>query len=170
MPKSIPATDLDVDMAICLAEYGTEVSITKHRQEAGERANAALDRITGSDVNGLLDDLPDAMMAAGWDPGGALMRYRVVSGDHSNPGREWVLRGALADARITATIGGNVDPELVLGVLRANQFPEDAIRVDAAPGGVTVTVRYLASGPGADGVAELEAQLSKLAQAEPIDD
>ena len=159
----------DVELFFSLEERGIHTGKSGRTDTgAGDRAVAERTRVSGLDqLRPLLSHLPDALRAGGWDPQKGLTAIVGPDTHDEAPGRDWSLKGAVAEARVFAeTDGRPADAEAAAATLHDPNTAERAVFFDAFAerhqGGkraVMATIRYISDGMATDGAAELAAEL-----------
>ena len=126
---------------------------------AGDRAVAEKTRISGLDqLRPMLTHIPDALRAGGWDDGKQLSAAVGPDTHDEAPGRDWSLKGAIAEARITAP-ASKPDAEAAEAALHDSNTPEDAVFFEEEPGHVVAVIRYISDGFAANASSELVVEL-----------
>ena len=125
----------------------------------GDRAVAEKTRISGLDqLRPMLTHLNDALRAGGWDDSVPL-EATVGAGTHDEaPGRDWSLKGAVAEARIVAK-AAKPDAGAAEAALHDTRTPENAVMFETEENAVVVYIRYISDGMAVDGTKELGAEL-----------
>ncbi len=125
----------------------------------GDRAIAEKTRISGLDqLRPMLTHLNDALRAGGWDDSAPLEATVGPDTHDEAPGRDWSLKGAVAEARITAR-ADKPDAEAAEAALHDSRTPEGAVMFESAEGAVVAYIRYISDGMAVDGTKELGAEL-----------
>lgn len=126
---------------------------------AGDRAVAEKTRISGLDqLRPMLTHLNDALRAGGWDDSVPLEATVGADTHDEAPGRDWSLRGAVAEARIVAK-AAKPDAGAAEAALHDTRTPENAVMFETEENAVVVYIRYISDGMAVDGTKELGAEL-----------
>ena len=127
---------------------------------AGDRAVAERSRISGLDqLRPMLTHLPDAMRAGGWDEKHAV-GVTVGPDTHDDaPGRDWSLRGAIAEAKMTVPVHGTPDHDAAEAALHDTGTSEEAVFFESEGGSLIVYIRYISDGFAANASSELAVEL-----------
>ena len=125
----------------------------------GDRAVAEKTRISGLDqLRPMLTHLNDALRAGGWDDSVPLEATVGADTHDEAPGRDWSLRGAVAEARIVAK-AAKPDASAAEAALHDTRTPENAVMFETEENAVVVYIRYISDGMAVDGTKELGAEL-----------
>lgn len=125
----------------------------------GDRAVAQKTRISGLDqLRPMLTHLNDALRAGGWDDSVPLEATVGADTHDEAPGRDWSLRGAVAEARIVAK-AAKPDAGAAEAALHDTRTPENAVMFETEENAVVVYIRYISDGMAVDGTKELGAEL-----------
>ena len=125
----------------------------------GDRAVAEKTRISGLDqLRPMLTHLNDALRAGGWDDSVPLEATVGADTHDEAPGRDWSLRGAVAEARIVAK-AAKPDAGAAEAALHDTRTPENAVMFETEENAVVVYIRYISDGMAVDGTKELGAEL-----------
>jgi hypothetical protein len=154
--------DIDTDLMVVLDEKGGTSGAagstpSTGADDAGERMIAMSGRLTGQEeLSSALHLIRQAAADSGWRGGEAQAALAEPEHTEGASGREHALHQSIADAEIL--FPGACDEKMSC---QRWGGPDDAVAVEPMQGerGSKVTVRYLASGPGASGDAELEQAL-----------
>lgn len=120
----------------------------------GDRATAERGRVGGHDrVVAAIGHVRDALRAGGWD-GSSPLSATVTTGDHDAAGREWSLRGALADATVVAA-ADRPDADAADAAFHDEGVPDGAVSFSAGEGSVSARVAYISDGSASRAVGEL---------------
>ncbi len=147
--------ELDDEMLLVEAIY--------HSTHPGDTSNTGIgDRVvaSGERINGvvylekLLLQMRDAFRAGGWNGSGSL-HFRNEDSQHSVSGREWALRGAIANVVIYANVD-SPSPENTYIALSKLRLPEGSIKVTANGAKLEVEIQYLSSGVASNAINELD--------------
>ena len=126
---------------------------------AGDRAVAEKTRISGLDqLRPMLTHLNDALRAGGWDDSVPLEATVGADTHDEAPGRDWSLKGAVAEARIVAK-ADKPDAGAAEAALHDTRTPENAVMFETKENAVVVYIRYISDGMAVDGTKELGAEL-----------
>ena len=126
---------------------------------AGDRAVAEKTRISGLDqLRQMLTHLNDALRAGGWDDSVPLEATVGADTHDEAPGRDWSLKGAVAEARIVAK-AAKPDAGAAEAALHDTRTPENAVMFETEENAVVVYIRYISDGMAVDGTKELGAEL-----------
>lgn len=126
---------------------------------AGDRAVAEKTRISGLDqLRPMLTHLNDALRAGGWDDSVPLEATVGADTHDEAPGRDWSLKGAVAEARIVAK-AAKPDAGAAEAALHDTRTPENAVMFETKENAVVVYIRYISDGMAVDGTKELGAEL-----------
>ena len=126
---------------------------------AGDRAVAEKTRISGLDqLRPMLTHLNDALRAGGWDDSVPLEATVGADTHDETPGRDWSLKGAVAEARIVAK-AAKPDAGAAEAALHDTRTPENAVMFETEENAVVVHIRYISDGMAVDGTKELGAEL-----------
>lgn len=126
---------------------------------AGDRAVAEKTRISGLDqLRPMLTHLNDALRAGGWDDSVPLEATVGADTHDEAPGRDWSLKGAVAEARIVAK-AAKPDAGAAEAALHDTRTPENAVMFETEENAVVVYIRYISDGMAVDGTKELGAEL-----------
>lgn len=125
---------------------------------AGDRAVAERTRISGTDqLRPILSHLPDALRAGGWAE--APLTATVGADAHDEaPGRDWSLKGAVAQAEIYAK-AEKPDAEAAEAAMHDSRTPGDAVFFETRGEYLVATVRYISDGMATSGSQELAVEL-----------
>ena len=125
----------------------------------GDRAVAEKTRISGLDqLRPMLTHLNDALRAGGWDDSVPLEATVGADTHDEAPGRDWSLKGAVAEARIVAK-AAKPDAGAAEAALHDTRTPENAVMFETKENAVVVHIRYISDGMAVDGTKELGAEL-----------
>lgn len=125
----------------------------------GDRAVAEKTRISGLDqLRPMLTHLNDALRAGGWDDSVPLEATVGADTHDEAPGRDWSLKGAVAEARIVAK-AAKPDAGAAEVALHDTRTPENAVMFETEENAVVVYIRYISDGMAVDGTKELGAEL-----------
>ena len=125
----------------------------------GDRAVAEKTRISGLDqLRPMLTHLNDALRAGGWDDSVPLEATVGADTHDEAPGRDWSLKGAVAEARIVAK-AAKPDAGAAEAALHDTRTPENAVMFETEENAVVVYIRYISDGMAVDGTKELGAEL-----------
>ena len=125
----------------------------------GDRAVAEKTRISGLDqLRPMLTHLNDALRAGGWDDSVPLEATVGADTHDEAPGRDWSLKGAVAEARIVAK-AAKPDASAAEAALHDTRTPENAVMFETEENAVVVYIRYISDGMAVDGTKELGAEL-----------
>ena len=126
---------------------------------AGDRAVAEKTRISGLDqLRPMLTHLNDALRAGGWDDSVPLEATVGADTHDEAPGRDWSLKGAVAEARIVAR-AAKPNAGAAEAALHDTRTPENAVMFETEENAVVVYIRYISDGMAVDGTKELGAEL-----------
>ena len=126
---------------------------------AGDRAVAEKTRISGLDqLRPMLTHLNDALRAGGWDDSVPLEATVGADTHDEAPGRDWSLKGAVAEARIVAK-AAKPDASAAEAALHDTRTPENAVMFETEEHAVVVYLRSISDGMAVDGTKELGAEL-----------
>ena len=126
---------------------------------AGDRAVAEKTRISGLDqLRPMLTHLNDALRAGGWDDSVPLEATVGADTHDEAPGRDWSLKGAVAEARIVAK-AAKPNAGAAEAALHDTRTPENAVMFETKENAVVVYIRYISDGMAVDGTKELGADL-----------
>lgn len=127
---------------------------------AGDRAVAERSRISGLDqLRPMLAHLPDAMRAGGWDDKQQISGTVGPDTHDDAPGRDWSLRGAIAEVKLTVPTHGTPDPDAAEAALHDTGTSEEAVFFEAEGGSLIVYIRYISDGFAVNAVSELAVEL-----------
>lgn len=130
---------------------------------AGDRAVAEKTRISGLDqLRPVLTHLPDALRTGGWDESKAIIASIGADTHDEAPGRDWSLRGAIAEARIVAQCHGTPDPQAAEAAFHDPNTSEDAVFFEANGNELVAYVRYISDGYAANAASELAVELRAI--------
>ena len=151
----------DPDMLFSLQERGRSGGHGGRTDTgAGDRAVAERTRISGLDqLRPMLSHLPDAMRAGGWDDKHQISATVGPDTHDDAPGRDWSLRGAIAEAKLTVPVHGTPDHEAAEAALHDTGTSEEAVFFEAEGGSLIVYIRYISDGFAANAAAELAVEL-----------
>ena len=125
----------------------------------GDRAVAEKTRISGLDqLRPMLTHLNDALRAGGWDDSVPLEATVGADTHDEAPGRDWSLKGAVAEARIVAR-AAKPNAGAAEAALHDTRTPENAVMFETEENAVVVYIRYISDGMAVDGTKELGAEL-----------
>lgn len=124
----------------------------------GDRAVATSTRIAGLDkLRPLLGHLGEALRAGGWN--GESLEAVVDQDSHDEaPGREFALKGAIAQAAIRAP-SPRPDAGAAEAALYDDDSPDEAVTFAASEGAIVCTIRYISDGVATSGANELANEL-----------
>lgn len=126
---------------------------------AGDRAVAEKTRISGlAQLRPMLTHLNDALRAGGWDDSVPLEATVGADTHDEAPGRDWSLKGAVAEARIVAR-AAKPNAGAAEAALHDTRTPENAVMFETEENAVVVYIRYISDGMAVDGTKELGAEL-----------
>jgi hypothetical protein len=132
----------------------------------GDRAVAEKTRVCGLDkLRPCIQHVIDALRAGGWKDDGQLEAFVGPDAHSEAPGRDFSLKGALAEARIRAA-AAEPNSEAAIAAFHDSNIPEEAVTFvvegERHQGGkrwVVAVVQYLSDGTAANGPTELAAEL-----------
>ena len=153
------ADDPDVFFSDILTERGHGGASKGHTDVGvGDRALAAQSRIGGLDqLRPLLSHLQDAMRAGGWESGDVTATVRQDTHDDA-PGRDWSLRGALAEAEVRAPTESPCATDAD-AALHYRNLPHDAVLFEDGEDCLIVRIQYMSDGMGKGAVPEMAAAM-----------
>jgi hypothetical protein len=75
------------------------------------------------------------------------------------PGRDWSLRGAIAEAKLTVPVHGTPDHDAAEAALHDTGTSEEAVFFESEGGSLIVYIRYISDGFAANASSELAVEL-----------
>ena len=127
---------------------------------AGDRAVAERTRISGLDqLRPMLTHLPDAMRAGGWDEKREVGATVGPDTHDDAPGRDWSLRGAIAEAKLTVPVHGTPDHDAAEAALHDTGTSEEAVFFEVEDCRLITYIRYISDGFAANAAAELAVEM-----------
>jgi hypothetical protein len=107
----------------------------------------------------MLVHLPDALRAGGWDD---KQQIGVTVGPDTHddaPGRDWSLRGAIAEAKLTVPVHGTPDRDAAEAALHDTGTSEEAVFFEVEDCRLITYIRYISDGFAANAAAELAVEM-----------
>lgn len=157
----------DPEVYFALQERGAHGSKSGRTDTgAGDRAVAEKVRVCGVDqLRPSIAHITEALRAGGWKDGATLEAFVGVDTHDDAPGRDFSLKGALAEARIRG-LAEQPNAEAADAAFHDERIPDEAVTFQVEGerhvGGsrwIVAVVRYLSDGMAVSGPAELATEL-----------